>query len=282
MSRALAALAALALFAGVARADDWSRNYPVHGRPTVSIRTNDGHIHVTEGDTKTVQVRVHTNGWHIGGQVFVDGRQTGDRIEVEARAPRWNMGITFSFHETHRLEIEVLTPRQSDLVIRTGDGGVEIERIAGRVEVETGDGHVRAEDLKGDVRVHTGDGGLELHALDGTLVASSGDGSVRVSGRFDGLELETGDGRVVAEALQGSKVGDGWSISTGDGPVTLRLAAPIAADLDARTNDGSITTDFPIAVSGSWGRRSLHGALNGGGAPIRLRTGDGSIRLEKI
>lgn len=282
MLRVFAALAALALLGTAAQADDWNRTYPVRGRATVSIRTNDGHVHVTEGAGKEVQVRVHTVGWHIGGQVQVDGRQSGDRIDVEARVPNWHMGLTITFNETRRLEIEVVTPRQSDLVIRTGDGGVEIERITGRVEVETGDGHIRCAELKGDVRVHTGDGGVEVRALDGTLAAFSGDGSVRVSGRFDGLELETGDGRVVAEALQGSKIGEGWSIATGDGPVTLRLAGPIAADVDARTNDGSISTDFPISVSGSWGRRRLHGALNGGGPPIRLRTGDGSIRLEKI
>jgi hypothetical protein len=87
---------------------------------------------------------------------------------------------------------------------------------------------------------------------------------------------------VVARRCRARRSAEGWSIATGDGPVTLRLAGPIAADVDARTNDGSISTDFPISVSGSWGRRRLHGALNGGGPPIRLRTGDGSIRLEKI
>jgi hypothetical protein len=135
-----AALAALALLGTAAQADDWNRTYPVRGRATVSIRTNDGHVHVTEGAGKEVQVRIHTVGWHIGGQVQVDGRQSGDRIDVEARVPNWHMGLTITFNETRRLEIEVVTPRQSDLVIRTGDGGVEIERITGRVEVETGTG----------------------------------------------------------------------------------------------------------------------------------------------
>jgi hypothetical protein len=40
-------------------------------------------------------------------------------------------------------------------------------------------------------------------------------------------------------------------------------------------------TDFPIEMSGKLNEHVIHGRLNGGGAPITLRTGDGTIRIEE-
>lgn len=281
MPRALVpCLAVLVLLPSIALAEDWERSFPVTGRADVRVRTNDGHVRVTRGTGKQVVVHVHTDGWRIGRQVQVDARRVGGRIEVETRTPSWNWGLTFSMHG-RRVLVDVMAPRETDLEVHTGDGGIEVEGLAGALELDTGDGAVRARDLAGDLRIHSGDGSIEASGLDGRLSATSGDGPVRVSGRFDALDLETGDGRVVAEALTGSTVGSGWSLESGDGSLTLRLGGRIAADLDARTNDGSIHLELPIAVSGDWGSH-LHGSLNGGGPPIRLRTGDGPIRIEKL
>jgi hypothetical protein len=38
---------------------------------------------------------------------------------------------------------------------------------------------------------------------------------------------------------------------------------------------------MPVTVSGRAGKREVHGQINGGGKLISLKTGDGSIRLEK-
>src|SRR5205823_3942012 len=177
--------------------------------------------------------------------VQVDARQTGGRVEIEAREPHGSWGLTFSFHERHNVEVEVTVPRESDLEIRTHDGNIEVEHVSGRIDVESGDGHVRAESLSGDLRLRTGDGAVDAHDLNGRLSATTGDGPVRVGGRFDGLEITTGDGRVVVEARDGSSVGAGWTIESGDGSLTLRLASTLAADLDVRTRDGRIPVGSP-------------------------------------
>ena len=114
-----------------------------------------------------------------------------------------------------------------------------------------------------------------------TLRVHTGDGPIRVNGRFDQVQLETGDGRIEAEARSGSKIGSGWRVHTGDGNVTLRLPSDFSADIDAHTGDGRISLDLPVTVSGAITGHSVRGKLNTGGPELYIRTGDGSIRLER-
>ena len=100
-------------------------------------------------------------------------------------------------------------------------------------------------------------------------------------GRFDVLDVKTGDGGIEAIATEGSRLEANWRLNTGDGNLTLHLPATIAADVELRTNDGSIDFDMPVTISGRAGKKEVHGQINGGGKLLSLKTGDGSIRLEK-
>ena len=70
-----------------------------------------------------------------------------------------------------------------------------------------------------------------------------------------------------------------WRLQTGDGSVALGLPADLAAHIDASTRDGHVHSTLPLA-----GLRSsrAEGDLNGGGPPIVVRTGDGSIQLTQL
>ena len=130
--------------------------------------------------------------------------------------------------------------------------------------------------------MRTGDGRIEATGIDGSLRAETGDGRIRVSGRFDLLDVRTGDGGVEASALSGSKLASNWQLSTGDGDLTLRLQESIAADVELKTSDGDIELGIPVTLSGRAGKHDVRGQINGGGKLLSLKTGDGSIRLEKL
>ena len=61
-----------------------------------------------------------------------------------------------------------------------------------------------------------------------------------------------------------------------------RGLADIRADLSARTTNGSVQTDFPVTVQGTFRKNRLEGELNGGGASIELRTTNGGIRIREL
>jgi hypothetical protein len=115
--------------------------------------------------------------------------------------------------------------------------------------------------------------------LSGRLEADTGDDHMNVRGRFDVLDLRTGDGGIEAAAEAGSKVEAAWPLRSGDGSITLRLPEGLGAELDAHTGDGGISLEKPVTVTGTIKENAVRGTLGPGGAPLRIQTGDGSIRL---
>jgi hypothetical protein len=282
--RRLAGLAAIALLAGSlsaasARAEEWTKTYTVSGRARVHVDSNDGSVRVTTGDSSQVEFHVIYSGYTMDKNLTVTSNQSGDQVEVSARV---RSGFNFGWGGVHRgLRIEVHMPRNADLNVDTGDGSVESDAITGNVDIHTGDGHIRLDGAKGQIRLRTGDGSIEGRDLDGQLEATSGDGHISVEGRFDGLNIKTGDGSVTARANPGSKLVAGWNVRTGDGSVTMSLPADLQANIDASTNDGRISLGLPVLVEGTMGTSQIHGKMNGGGAPLIIHTGDGSIHLSK-
>ena len=277
-----AALLLLAPGASAATSKTWQQSFTVAGRPTVTITTNDGHVHVRTGPAGTVRSEVRYDGRHWGWTSphrlpDVDLHQAGNAITVSAREPSV---FTIFGGVWMKLDIDVVVPAECDLQIQTGDGPVTIEDpVVGQLGVRTGDGAIRVHGARGDLQLRAADGSITADSLDGSLSARTADGRVVISGRFDRLEVHTGDGRVDATAGRGSQLADGWRIETQDGSLTLRIPTDLKAELDARTGDGRIHFDLPVSVSGRLDPHAIHGLINGGGPPLRLRTSDGALFL---
>ena len=294
---ACATLLALATLAPGARAEEWTKSYTISGRAQVRVDTNDGAVRISTSDSKQVAFRVIYEGYELNKTLHVDSRQDGDSVQLNARVTgHW--GFSWG-HGRRGPRIEVSMPRDADLQIDTGDGSVETQPIKGHVKIHTGDGSVRVQAIdgdvdidtgdgsitvdgaKGDIRLHTGDGHIEARNLDGRVDANSGDGHIKIDGRMDALNVKTGDGSIDARVEPGSKLMGGWSIHTGDGSVDLVLPADLQANIDASTNDGHISLGIPVTVEGTFSNSQIHGKMNGGGQSLTIHTGDGSIRLSK-
>ena len=267
----------LLLSAAGARADVWEKTYPLTGRPELHAETKDGSVRIDTWDRNALGVRVVTRRWHIRpGSLEIEQHQHGNRIDLRVLERHPWISFGFSFRS---IQVEIHVPREADLDLLTGDGSVNVQSVAGNITLHTGDGVITADDVRGDVALTSGDGAIVATRLDGRLHVRTGDGRGTLEGRFDGLDLTSGDGRVAAVARAGSRIGDGWSIETGDGPVSVGIPATLDAELDVHTNDGRIDCDLPVRISGRLGRREVHGDLNRGGRPLRIRTGDGSIHI---
>ena len=274
----LAGVLVLGSAAGV-RGEEVTKTFTVSGHARVKVETDDGAVRVSTGDIKQVEVRVIYSGYKLDKDLMVSATQNGDTVEVVAKtSARWG----FHWGNMHAsLRVEVHMPKDADLTATTGDGSVEAESINGNLDVHTGDGSIAVQGAKGDIRLRTGDGSIEGRDLDGRVDATTGDGSLNVEGRFDVLNIKTGDGSVTARAHSGSKVQSSWNIHTGDGSVDLDLPGEIQANLDVSTHDGHISLGFPVTVEGTFSSSRISGKMNGGGSPIVVRTGDGSIHLSK-
>lgn len=258
-------LAGLILFVATgvttARADEWTKKFTLTGKPQLRVVTDDADVVVKTGASNQIEARILTVGWRIAAQeVHVLDRQAGDRVELEVKLPR------LYGHDGHRsVRVELSVPREVNPEIQTGDGDISMDGV------------------KGETHLSTGDGDVILRSLEGALQAWTGHGDIRAVGRFDRLDLKTGDGDMEVELIPGSTMAASWSVRSGDGNVLLRLPEDFAADLDLRTGDGHIDLDFPVMVLGSLRVSEVQGKLNGGGlhcpsAPATVPSGSRATR----
>ncbi len=259
------------------------RTFDVSGTPDVRLTTFDGSIQIKTWDKDRVLVEIEKRGptEEALKSLEVVADQNGDRIQVEVRRPTGGESLFGIGNYSRSAKIVATVPRKANVVATSGDGSIRVEQVAGRCELRTGDGSVRGSGIEGDLVVHTGDGSVTLQDVSGDVDLRTGDGGVSLSGALGMVRVQTSDGSVTVRADQGSRMTDDWSVTTGDGSVVLYLPSDFAADLDAHTGDGSVTSDLDVTttVSGRIDRKTLKGRLGEGGRTLRIRTGDGSIRL---
>ena len=71
-------------------------------------------------------------------------------------------------------------------------------------------------------------------------------------------------------------------LNTSNNGITLHLPGTVNARLAARTNNGSITSDFDLRMHGEFDRHHMDGVIGDGGPLIDLSTSNGNIRLLKM
>ena len=243
------------------------KHFTVSGKPDVALTTFDGSIEIRPWDKDDVQVVVEKRGRDKDdvSAIEVKAEQHGNRIEISVTEPKRDHG-GFNLHFNNRsAKLIVSVPASADITAKSGDGSIDIERVAGHVQLRSGDGSIRGRMLGGDVEANTGDG------------------SIRLDGKLTSVRVHTGDGSVIIHADAGSSPGADWDIVTGDGSVTLEVPDGFDAEVDAHTGDGGIhMRDLTLSnVTGNIGKNTVRGRLGDGGKALRVRTGDGSITLKR-
>ena len=274
------------------------RTFKVTGAPELVLDTFDGAIEVHSWDRSEVEVEVEKRAMEqpLIDQMKVDVEQKGDRIVVRVTGPARAdfRGITVGMHISPTARLRVAVPRATNLEAKSGDGFIRVEALDGKIALTTVDGSVTAVRVSGDIRIRTGDGSIKLEDVTGTLDLETDDGSIGIDANATALHAKTGDGTIRATIDPDSTMTADWDLTTGDGSVILTLPSGFNAELDAETSDGVVRSDHPLLKelaaegrrSGEDGderrerRRSLRTKMGDGGKILKVRTGDGTIRIE--
>ncbi len=267
-----------------------TRKFTVTGPPTVTLDTFDGAIEVHSWDRNEVEVTIDKQAQDdaLLAQIVVEQSQEGDHVTLRVRGPAGagRSGLVIGVSFSPRATLRVALPKSATLELKSGDGSITVEDVAGTFTLNSGDGSIVGTRLTGDVRARTGDGSIRLRETTGRVDAETLDGSIVVNGTLTHLRAKTGDGSVRIGAEGGSALGDDWLVETGDGSVEVRLPQGVAAVIDASTSDGVIRSSYPgLAIPDRpegerTDRRELKSTLGAGGHTLRVRTGDGTIRFE--
>lgn len=275
-----------------------TKTFTVTGQPTVILETFDGAIELHSWDRPDVEVEIEKRAMEqvLLDAITIDARHTGDTVTVKVTGPdrRDYGGITVGVHISPTARLRVAVPRRSHIQASSADGSIRAEAIEGALVLTTSDGSVTGSRLAGTIRVRSGDGSIRLDDVTGTLDLETTDGSISVDARPSVLNARTGDGAIRVTIDADTAMSDNWDLTTSDGSVTLLLPGAFNAELDAETSDGVVRVSHPLlegdppAEDRGEGReerrerrRMLRAKVGEGGKLLRIRTGDGTIRIDR-
>ncbi|MGA2335440.1 MAG: hypothetical protein ABSG08_08675 [Terriglobales bacterium] len=155
--------------------------------------------------------------------------------------------------------------------VETGGGSVDAAGIAGRVELESGGGNIRLDDIGGEVTAETGGGAIEVGSVEGNVTLQTGGGNIKIASAKGEIKAESGGGSVVVlSGLQGAV------LETGGGSIRVdKCSGPVKAT----TGGGSVDLgDIGGAAEIETGAGSIRLASAKG--RVRAETGGGSIQLD--
>jgi DUF4097 and DUF4098 domain-containing protein YvlB len=130
---------------------------------------------------------------------------------------------------------------------------------------------------------------VDALTVNGDLIITGTTGAIVARTVNGDIEARSGTGRVSAETVNGSirvrttvSSSDDLEYETVNGSITVEMPANTNARVDLRTVNGRIASDFPLTLEGSINPRRIMAAIGTGGPELRIRTVNGSIRLEKF
>jgi TonB family protein len=236
------------------------------GRPVAKLVTEGGHIYVGEvfGDISAFTAGGHIEAGKIHGEAnlhtgggHIRAREIWGRAELATEGGNISVGKAGKF-----------------VAVKTGGGQIDFGEVDGSVHAQTGGGGIRVINVAGPMDVESNQGSICLTSVASSIRAATGDGTI--TAWISPKEMASGEVHLAGAS----------QLSSGSGDIIVYLPRNLAANIEAIVENGGekhIEADPALALSfSSSGSGTVKGwsAMNGGGAPLRLRTSAGRIKLQ--
>jgi hypothetical protein len=169
-----------------------------------------------------------------------DARALAAEVRIETSGVIRAVGPESRRHRHYWVSYELVVPEAAEMRLDTMNGGISLE------------------DVKGSVEFKTVNGGVTIDRAAGSLRGRTTNGGVNVS--LEGASWE----------------GEGLDVETTNGGVRLKVPAAYNARLVTGTVNGGLEVDFPVTVQGKINRR-LDVTLGRGGPTVRATTTNGGV-----
>lgn len=198
-------------------------------------------------------------------QIKIEVTKTGNGLKIVTKLPKRGNGFVdflFGRHVSANVRYTLHVPKKAALDVDNVNGNVKVAGTEGKARLLTVNGSVDVIRVAGTIDVETTNGAVQVTDSRGAVSASTTNG---------GIEVE----------LKKVTPGNNLALSTTNGGVSIRLPKDVRLSLDAATTNGRVSSDFAVAGAGT-SKRHVTGDINGGGGRLRVRTTNGSIRIEEI
>ena len=189
---------------------------------------------------------------------------------------------------------------------RTEGGEIRVADAAGAVRLVSGGGNIYVGHAGGLVEAHADQGSIQVVQAGGLVIADnaqggsiqvgssmgvralSAGGTVRVNGDMGPINVQTTMGNILAELAAGAALSQSL-LSAASGDITVRIPSNLRITIMATSSAGGrprIFSDFNEVQSqaqGFWRSPGLvQGAINGGGAVLKIDDPRGVIQLVRV
>ena len=279
--RILRAASLLAVSTAALAEDHFERTLNVNAQPDLYVSTGSGNITIHAGNGNQIHIVGHV---HAGWSAFGD---VNDRIQRIVQSPpivqdgntvRIGEVSSHDLYNNITIDYDITAPAAVALNLRSGSGDVTTDHLGRYLSASSGSGNVRAHGVAGPAELASGSGDLELDEVAaGDVKAKTGSGNIHIRGLNGALNARAGSGDITADGhLTGAA-----SLSSSSGNVKLHLGPDAHFNLEASTGSGDIRVHFPNAPEqGEHSRHHVTGPVNGGGAPLEVRTGSGNVEID--
>src|SRR5215471_13376509 len=224
---------------GFALSKEFNQTYSLQPGGTFELQNVNGTVEVQGWDKDVVEV-------HAVKTAKVRESDL-ERVSIDVDARPSGVSILTRYPQDEGVEVSV------EYVIHVPHGA-KLEHLG------TVNGTLRVAGVDDVQELHSVNGNIEVYGADSTVHARTTNGNVR-------LELSHIHGV------------SGTFAETTNGSLILAIPADTQADLEARSLNGNFQSELPVEMQSSARPREMHGKLGQGGAPIKLHTVNGGIRV---
>ena len=230
----------LAVSAHAQVSQEFHRTVSLPANGQVSLDNVNGGVDITGWDRNEVQIDAVK-------QARDQQRLDEARIEVETGSDYVRIHTQYPHNYTNNnpasVHYTLHVPRNARLDrISLVNGALTVQKVASEVRASLVNGKAQISDLTGEASISSVNGGIDANYASLNNVRE-----------------------IKLKSVNGS--------------VALGLPESPNAEVRASTVSGSIRSDFPLTVQGSFGNHNLSGTLGGGGTHIELSNVNGSIHI---
>lgn len=239
VSALFAVVLAVAAVPGFAISKQFDQTYPLEPGGTFELQNVNGPVEVQGWDRNVVEIHAVKTAKRNEADL--------DRVTIQVAAKPKAISVSTRYPQDEGVEVAVEyiihVPHRAHVEhVSTINGTVVVAGVAAVDDLHTVNGNIEVYDGGGNVHAHTTNGNIHLELA-----------------HFRG--------------------GTGASAETTNGSVLVALPSDTSAELETRCLNGNFMSEMPVAMESSLRPREMHGRLGKGGAPIKLSTINGGIRV---
>ena len=253
-------------------------NIPAPAGNAISVRNANGKTRVIGEDRDDIEIgilkSVRADCPNVASQLLdsiqLQNADSADVLEIEIQIPR-----KCARHAIAHIELRV--PRETQVSLSSTNGKICLEGIDRSVRARSSNGSIYIHEVNGDIDVTTANAKVACRNSQGHLRARSSNGKIEVGAHRGSLDASTSNGVIRAVIDDLGHVG--VSLKTSNGRIVLELPENSDADVDIHVENGHIRNDLDLEQQTGDLNDRVRGRLGKGGAPIRLRTSNGTVSL---